>query len=257
MRIRKQTAVIVALTGVTGFLLGAIKDQSPITRGMLTQSEKVVGLQFTAAEKDSMIDDLADNLESYNELRAIYIDNSVPPSLQFNPVPVGKKFEKKRRRFVTSPPNKIAVPENLEELAFHSVRDLAELIRKRKITSTQLTRMYLDRLKKHGPKLECVVTLTEELALAQARRADKEIASGKYRGYLHGIPYGAKDLLAVKGYKTTWGAEPYKEQIIEQDDNDDKAQHRRMIAEKNPDRSRGQGSGNVRFTPESGHFNGY
>ena len=142
MRIRKQTAVIVALTGVTGFLLGAIKDQSPITRGMLTQSEKVVGLQFTAAEKDSMIDDLADNLESYNELRAIYIDNSVPPSLQFNPVPVGKKFEKKRRRFVTSPPNKIAVPENLEELAFHSVRDLAELIRKRKITSTQLTRMY-------------------------------------------------------------------------------------------------------------------
>ncbi|MGH7457039.1 MAG: amidase, partial [bacterium] len=97
------------------------------------------------------------------------------------------------------------------------VGDLAELIRTRRVTSTQLTQMYLDRLKKYGPKLECVVTLTEERALEQARRADEEIAAGKYRGPLHGIPYGAKDLLAAKGYKTTWGSVPYKDQMIDAD----------------------------------------
>ncbi|MFQ5511908.1 MAG: amidase, partial [Candidatus Krumholzibacteriia bacterium] len=146
--------------------------------------------------------------------RTLHIDNAVPPSLQFNPVPAGKVLAKKRKRFVASRPGHVEVPRDIEALAFYSVRDLSELIRRRKITSTRLTRMYLDRLKKYGPRLECVITLTEDLALEQARRADEEIAKGKYRGYLHGIPYGAKDLLAVEGYKTTWGAEPYKEQTI-------------------------------------------
>jgi Asp-tRNA(Asn)/Glu-tRNA(Gln) amidotransferase A subunit family amidase len=117
-------------------------------------------------------------------------------------------------RPVWSPPAKLAAPANLDALAFASVGELAELIRTRKITSTQLTKMYLERLKKYGPKLECVVSLTEELALKQAQRADQEIAAGKYRGPLHGIPYGAKDLLATKGYKTTWGSVPYKDQMI-------------------------------------------
>ena len=106
--------------------------------------------------------------------------------------------------------------DNLEELAFASVAQLAELIRTRQVNSTELTKMYLSRLKEHGPTLECVVTLTEDLALKQAARADREIAAGKYRGPLHGIPYGAKDLLAVKGYKTTWGAMPYKDQMIDE-----------------------------------------
>jgi len=113
-----------------------------------------------------------------------------------------------------SPPIQTRIPAIYQELAFYSVRDLSELIRSRKITSTQLTRMYLERLKKYGPELENVITLTEELALEQAERADRELAEGKYRGYLHGIPYGAKDLLAVKGYKTTWGATPYIDQVI-------------------------------------------
>ncbi|GAI43287.1 unnamed protein product, partial [marine sediment metagenome] len=100
----------------------------------------------------------------------------------------------------------IQVPSNFEDLAFYPVTELAQLIKSRKITSTELTQFYIERLKKFGPRLECVITLTEELALAQAKRADKEIASGRYRGPLHGIPWGAKDLLSTKGIKTTWGA---------------------------------------------------
>jgi Asp-tRNA(Asn)/Glu-tRNA(Gln) amidotransferase A subunit family amidase len=147
----------------------------------------------------------------------VNIDNSVPPALAFNPIPVGMKFETKRQPPVWSAAAKLAVPQNLEELAFASVGELAELIRARRLTSTALTQMYLQRLKKYDPKLLCVVTITEELALKQAKRADEEIAAGKYRGPLHGIPYGAKDLLAAKGYKTTWGSVPYKDQIIDQD----------------------------------------
>ena len=109
------------------------------------------------------------------------------------------------------------MPADLNDLAFYSIGLLAELIKTRQITSERLTYFYLDRLKKYGPKLECVVTLTEDLALRQARRADKEMATGKYRGPLHGIPYGAKDLLAVRGLPTTWGAAPYTNQVFDAD----------------------------------------
>jgi Asp-tRNA(Asn)/Glu-tRNA(Gln) amidotransferase A subunit family amidase len=164
-----------------------------------------------------MMDDLEDNLESYQKLRGVNIDNSVPPSLQFNPVPVGMMFETERRPLRASEPAAVNMPDSIEDLAFYSVRDLSALIRARKVSSVALTEMYLDRLKRFGPKLECVITLTEDLAIKQAKRADEEIAAGKYRGFLHGIPYGAKDLLAVRSYKTTWGAEPYKDQTIDAD----------------------------------------
>jgi Asp-tRNA(Asn)/Glu-tRNA(Gln) amidotransferase A subunit family amidase len=164
-----------------------------------------------------MLDDLHENLKSYEKLRGLTINNNVPPAIAFNPVPVGMKFETTRKPPVWSRPAKLNVPANLDDLAFASVGELAELIRTKKITSVQLTKMYLYRLKKYGPKLECVITLTEELALQQAQRADAEIAAGNYRGPLHGIPYGAKDLLAKKGYKTTWGSVPYKEQVINED----------------------------------------
>jgi Asp-tRNA(Asn)/Glu-tRNA(Gln) amidotransferase A subunit family amidase len=191
-------------------------EESPIARADIDKAERVIGLTFTDTEKDSMLTDLVDNLESYAALRGVELPNSVPPSLQFNPVPVGTAFETERRRPVYSPPKSVSLPENREELAFYSVRDLGELIRTGKVTSTELTTLYLDRLKRHGQTLQCVVTLTEELALEQAKRADREIAAGRYRGPLHGIPYGAKDLLAVRGYKTTWGAMPYKEQVIDE-----------------------------------------
>jgi len=204
------------LAGLLLVTLGAVVGESPVTRGAIEAAEKIIGLEFTPAERDSMIDDVADNLESYVKLRSVPIDNSVPPALWFDPRPVGWTAPVKRARFALGPPERTAVPEDPEDLAFYTVRDLGELIRKRKITSTELTKLYLARLKEHGPKLECVITLTEERALRQAKRADEEIAAGKYRGPLHGIPYGAKDLLAVEGYKTTWGAMPYKDQVIDQ-----------------------------------------
>lgn len=201
------------------FLLGALYQEpaGPVTRDIVTNAEKIIGLAFSDAKRDSMLDGLHAQLKSYEAIRKVKIDNSVPPALLFQPIPVGMKFEQTRKPFKMSPPGKVVKPENWEDLAFHSVGQLAELIRTRKVTSEQLTRMYLDRLKKYGPKLECVITLTEDRALESAKRADREIAAGKYRGPLHGIPYGAKDLLAVKGYKTTWGAMPYKDQVIDQD----------------------------------------
>jgi Asp-tRNA(Asn)/Glu-tRNA(Gln) amidotransferase A subunit family amidase len=121
---------------------------------------------------------------------------------------------KRARAMEFTTPHKVKRPSNLEDVAFWSVRDLAELVRSKQVTSTELTQMYIARLKRYDPKLLCVVTLTEDRALAAAKKADEEIAKGKYRGILHGIPYGAKDLLAVDGAKTTWGSVPYKEQVI-------------------------------------------
>jgi Asp-tRNA(Asn)/Glu-tRNA(Gln) amidotransferase A subunit family amidase len=180
-------------------------------------AENVIGLAWTAVERDSMQADLIDNLESYAELRDITIPNEIPPAIQFNPIPLGLTFETRKDGIVQVAMSKVEVPDDLEDLAFYSVRDLGQLVRSGQVTSTALTKMYIERLKKYGPILECVITLTEELALAQAKRADEEIGAGNYRGPLHGIPYGAKDLLAVRGFPTTWGAEPYRDQVIDRD----------------------------------------
>jgi Asp-tRNA(Asn)/Glu-tRNA(Gln) amidotransferase A subunit family amidase len=214
---RKKLAVAFVLLVMVGVLIGAGGEKSDIRKEDIAAAEKIIGLEFSPAERDSMLQDLIDNLGSYLKLRGVEIANAVPPAFQFNPLPVGLKLETKRHKFVASPARKLQAPADLEGLAFWPVRDLAELIRTRKITSAALTEMYIGRLKKYGAKLECVITLTEERALEQARRADEEIARGKYRGLLHGIPYGAKDLLSVKGYKTTWGAAPYRDQTIEED----------------------------------------
>lgn len=195
----------------------AAAQRPPIGTDDIAAAEKIVGLSFTDAERDSMLQDLVDNLASFARLRGIAIGNAVAPSLAFDPFPAGWTATKDRDRAVWSKARSIARPADLEDLAFWPVRDLAELVRTRKVTSVELTTMYLDRLKRYGPKLECVVTLTEERALEAARRADEEIARGRYRGLLHGIPYGAKDLLAVRGYPTTWGAMPYKDQVIDSD----------------------------------------
>jgi Asp-tRNA(Asn)/Glu-tRNA(Gln) amidotransferase A subunit family amidase len=217
MRMNQRRAVLWVLAF---FLLGvsAAAGESPrITRKDVKGAERVIGLEFTESEQDSMVEDLNENLQSYDRIRGVPIDNAVPPALLFNPIPLGWKPPVKRNRFELSRPVLTELPEKPEDLAFYTVRDLGELIRKRKITSTELTKLYLARLKEYGPKLECVITLTEDLALRQAARADAEIAAGKYRGPLHGIPYGAKDLLAVEGYKTTWGAMPFKDQTIDED----------------------------------------
>lgn len=191
--------------------------QAPITKGVIEQSETLIGLHFNDAKRDSMLGDVTSQRASYERIRAVDVANAVPPAVLFNPLPVGWTFEKIRKPFTQSPAGQVRVPANFDDIAHFSVGQLGALLKTHAITSVQLTRFYLARLKKYGPKLECVVTLTEEKAMDQARRADAEIAAGKYRGPLHGIPYGVKDLLATKGVRTTWGSVPFKEQMIDED----------------------------------------
>ena len=188
-----------------------------ITKEVLQDAERLAGFEFTDTERDLMVEGLNDYLESYKKLRKVSLDNSLTPAFQFNPVLPGMRFEEQRRPIKMSKVYKRKVPSNLEELAFWPVTELAQLIKSHQVSSIELTNMYLDRLKKYDPKLHCVITLTEDLARRQAKQADDEIAAGYYRGHLHGIPWGAKDLLAVKGYKTTWGAMSHKDQVIDFD----------------------------------------
>jgi Asp-tRNA(Asn)/Glu-tRNA(Gln) amidotransferase A subunit family amidase len=180
---------------------------------------KVIGLEFTREEINLMREDVAENLAAYQTLRKYPLDIGVFPAIEFNPlIPFVAETALNRKEktiAITLPETPgLTVPDNLEELAFAPVTVLAQLVRSRQITSVELTKMYITRLKRYDPLLKCVITLTEDLAMEQAHRADKEIAEGKYRGPLHGIPWGAKDLLATKGIKTTWGAKPYENQVI-------------------------------------------
>lgn len=195
-----------------------------ITAATIEESEKVLGLTFTPSQRSQMLAILNSSAQypnrvSYEAMRAIRLVNGDPPSLIFNPTPPGFTFEQIQKPISWSPPTTLARPVNLADLAFYSVRDLGELIRTRQLTSTELTQLCLARLKKYDSNLVCVVTLTEELALRQAARADAELAVGMHRGPLHGIPYGIKDLFSAKGYPTTWGAAPYRDQVIDEDAN--------------------------------------
>jgi Asp-tRNA(Asn)/Glu-tRNA(Gln) amidotransferase A subunit family amidase len=199
------------------FALYIFKGAKKVTSKDIESAEKIIGLRFTGKEKKLMLENLRRNLRSYEQMREVVLENHIPPSIQFNPILPGTTLDKDPVPFNISKAPETHVPENLDDLAFYPVTALAQLIRSRKITSVELTRMYLDRLKKYGPRLECVITLTEELAIKQAKKADEEIAAGHYRGPLHGIPWGAKDLLATKGIRTTWGAMPYKDRIPDED----------------------------------------
>jgi len=203
-------------TAFPAALWALAQERGAISRATVACAEEIAGLEFTDAERDLMLEGLNNNREAYGRLRAITIPNEVAPALRFDPllpgrVPTVVRREPRRTRRVVSR------PADLEEAAFWPVTDLAELIRTRQASSVELTRMYLDRLARFGPQLEAVITLTEELALQQARRADAELARGVYRGPLHGVPWGAKDLLAEDQYRTTWGAKPYEEQVIPYD----------------------------------------
>ena len=176
--------------------------------------ESLSGLEFTQSERDSALELLARLKVQYDSLRTIQISNDIPLPLYFNPLISGQEIPKGREKYLFQEfPTKR--PDNIEDCAFYTIGQLAHLIRTRQISSLELTNMYLSRLERFGPQLECVITLTRELAIEQAKRADVLIKNGKYLGPLHGIPYGAKDLLAVEGYKTTWGAMTHKDQFIE------------------------------------------
>ena len=202
-----------------GVLWSQVQEKSAqkITKEMLIAAERMAGLNFTDAQREMMLEGINGNLTFYEELRRVHLDVSDAPALRFSPILPGMKFDKRRLPFRPTVTSDLSRPKNLEDVAFWSVVQLAVLIKSRQVSSVELTEMYLARLKKYDSVLKCVVTFTDELAIKQARRADAEIAAGKYRGHLHGIPWGAKDLIAKKGYRTTWGAAPFKEQIIDQD----------------------------------------
>ena len=187
-----------------------------ITKEMLQEAEKLIGIDFNDAQEAMALAGVNRNLDSFETVRKIDIALDTEPAIAFHPAKPRQQLYSARNKFRFG---KTEMPafKTVEDLAFAAVPQLAELIRARKISSTELTKMYLARLKRYGPKLLCVITLTEDLALKQAAAADAEIKRGKYRGPLHGIPWGAKDLFATKGIKTTWGAEPYRDQVIDYD----------------------------------------
>jgi len=216
----KKTLFISALC-LGSMALGAFVTKSleneAITIDIVKKAEKIIGLEFTQSEADSMLAKLTTTRKNFEENRKVELKNEIAPALVFNPLPQGFELEKGASYFKASSIAKISLPKDKNELAFYSVRQLAALIQSKQITSLELTKFFLERLKKYDLQLACVVTLTEDLALKQASKADAEIAAGKYKGLLHGIPYGAKDLLAKKGYKTTWGSVPYKDQVLDYD----------------------------------------
>ena len=188
-----------------------------IDTSTVAAAQQIIGLSFTTPEKDSMLDDLRGNVRNYDKMRNIPIPNSLSYPFRFTPAPAGYVIPVQQQKINWSIPSNVPLPQNKNELAYYSITQLASLIKSKKISSVELTNFFLQRLKKWGDTLECVITLTEELALQQAKQADDEIKKGIYRGPLHGIPYGLKDLFAVKGYKTTWGSVPYKDQVIDDD----------------------------------------
>ena len=205
-------------TLLPGVLWSRVAGGEEITVATIACAEEIAGLKFSDEQRQQMVDGLKNQESQIEQLHAVKLDNSVAPAVIFDPVPPGVTLPlPTRHTSVRSRPTPRGVPRDLEELAFLPVTELAELVRRRKVTSTQLTEMYLARLKRYDPVLKAVITLTEDRARRQARAADEEIARGHYRGPLHGIPWGAKDLLAVKGYKTTWGAGPYRDQVIDAD----------------------------------------
>jgi Asp-tRNA(Asn)/Glu-tRNA(Gln) amidotransferase A subunit family amidase len=209
---------------------GSPRALRPITAEMIDQAAALAGVgPFTADQVKLMLDGLNDQRTALTGIRALKLDNSIPPAFVFHPLaaatsrlteppPAGSEsdeFDIKRQinRISISP----GAPARIEDLAFATVHELGALLHLGAITSLALTQMFIARLKRYDSKLHFVITLTEERALAQARKADEEIAAGHYRGPLHGIPWGAKDLLAVKGYPTTWGAGGFEHQSFDED----------------------------------------
>jgi len=213
------SALGLAPTLFPGVLWGKLEEEKTagVTKEMLRDAAAVAGITFTDQQIDRMLEGVNKNLAHYEELRKVPLDNSVAPPLYFNPIVSGMKIDRTKRTFRPSAPARVTRPRNLEEAAFWPVTKLAELIRTKQVSAAELTEMYLDRLKRHNPRLLCAVTITGDLARRQAREADQEISAGRYRGPLHGIPCGVKDLLTAKGYPTTWGAAPFKSRVIDKD----------------------------------------
>src|SRR5579884_912677 len=207
-------------TVVPGVLWARMQDAGAqeVTVPMVADALKLAGLSFNEEDQKTMAQAANRALANYKTLHSLHVPNDVSPPFHFSPIVPGMEVNKTRQPIRISSVS-VKRPANLEEAAFWSVRNLAELIKTKQVTSTELTKMYLARLHKYGgpDKLNCVVTYLDELGLQQAKQADAEIAAGKYKGPLHGIPWGAKDIIAVKGYPTTWGSPVYKDQMLDEE----------------------------------------
>ena len=208
---RKILLPIALLFGIQSFA------QDTITKQDLKSAAKVIDINFTQKEIDTLYEGVKENLDNYKLQHKLLLNNSVPMSLWQSPVLQGMKFNEKQEPINWNIPANVQLPTNKNDLAFYNILQLASLIKNKKISSVELTKFFIDRLKKYGDSLQCVITITEDTALFQAKQADVALAKGIYKSPLQGIPYGLKDLFAVKGYKTTWGAAPYKNQVIDED----------------------------------------
>ena len=198
---------------LTGERTDKTAENLGITTDTYAEAEKLFGLKFNEEQRQMLVDTAATAVQRIQNRRAINLENGLAPSVSFDPRIVGSPQPPTGNRLKLSRSKAGKLPSSEVDIAFAPLTSLAEWIRTKKITSTSLTQLYLRRLKKYAPGLEAVITITESLALKQAAEADAEIARGRYRGPLHGIPWGAKDLLATKGIRTTWGAEPYKDEV--------------------------------------------
>jgi Asp-tRNA(Asn)/Glu-tRNA(Gln) amidotransferase A subunit family amidase len=203
-----------AAPGVPG---GAAVAMAPITKEQVQAAETVLGLSWREKDRDLMLNSLQRALSGYAALHAVSLPNSVPPAFHFEPVPIGKKPVGQPRRVAPAarPAAPAKRPTSEADWAYAGVALLGRLIHARQVTSRQLVERSLARIEQYTPELLCVITPTRERALEQADRLDAEARAGKFRGPLHGIPYGAKDLFAVPKYPTTWGSPIYKDQVLD------------------------------------------
>ncbi|NUO03776.1 MAG: amidase, partial [Saprospiraceae bacterium] len=193
---------------LSAFALGAFSYQQVlkvITAAEVRGAANIAGLELTQPEIDSLLPGLEDYRKSYEAIRKLALPNSTPMALVFNPLPAGYQQPFGSFSGGYSSAGNTQLPGNMDDLAYYSVGQLSKLIIGKKITSEELTKYFIERLKKYDPKLKCVVTLTEKTALEQARQADEALKNGEYKGMLHGIPYGLKDIVATNGHPTTWG----------------------------------------------------
>jgi len=197
------------------FLISNISfAQDSISIADIQSAEKIISLHFTPAKEDSLLSNVQERAKEYDKMHRYSLSNSVPMTMAESPLLPYMDKTKKQLPVKFDIPSNVNLPLNRSDLAFYSIPQLASLIKNKKISSVELTKFFIERLKKYGDTLQCVISFTEDIAMKEATAADKEIAAGNYRGLLHGIPYGLKDLFAVKDTKTTWGAAPYKDQVI-------------------------------------------
>jgi Asp-tRNA(Asn)/Glu-tRNA(Gln) amidotransferase A subunit family amidase len=206
-------------TLVPGVLWARVQDSgaNKVTLAMIDEALKLSGITIADDEKNNLVETANRNLAGYEEIRKLHIPPDVSPPFHFSPLVPGITVNKTRQPIRYSAVPGVKRPSNLEDVAFWPLRNLAELIRTRQVTSLELTDMYLARLHRYNPLLNNVVTFLDDYGRAEARRADSEIAAGRYKGPLHGIPWGAKDIISVKGYKTTWGSKNFSDQILDYD----------------------------------------